>query len=197
MASKITLLSTLQPIRLITYLLVPFLLYGCLSTQARISWENTYGIPVNSTVSLLQPLTIPVQDTRVFIQHGKAVYSQGYIYGYDQYYPFCFFEVQNIAEVEQTIQADNFTITEVYRDETEFVQTTPTRMASLINVNIVNDLALIVQTMTMRLHSDRQPGVNKLVCAGGFDSPPFAELPTIKEIEEALGDIAQLKIERY
>lgn len=194
--NKTALLPTLPSIRLIIYLLTPFLLYGCLGTQARVNWDNTYSIPVNSTISLLQPLTIPAQDTQVFIQYGKAVYSTGYTYGYDQYYPFCFFEVQDIAETEQTILADNFTITEVYRDETEFVQTTPTRMASLITVSGDYGISIIVQTMTMKLHSDKQPGVSKLVCGGGFDLPPFAELPTIKEIEEALGDIAQLKIQR-
>ena len=183
-------------IRLITYLLTPFLLYGCLSTQARVSWDNTYGIPANSTISLLQPLTIPAQDTQVFIQYGKAVYSSGYTYGYDQYYPFCFFEVQDIAQAEQTIVADNFTITEVTREETEFVQTTPTRMANLITVGADYTIPIIVQTTTMKLHSDKQPQIKKLVCGGGFDHPPFAKLPTIKEIEEALGDIAQLTIQR-
>ena len=194
--NKTVLLSALPSIRLIIYLLTAFLLYGCLSTQARVSWDNTYGIPVNSTISLLQPLTISAQDTQVFIQYGKAVYSSGYTYGYDQYYPFCFFEVQDIAQAEQTILVDNFIVTEVFQDETQFVQATPTRMASLITVSANYTVPMIVQTMTMRLHSDKQPQVKKLVCGGGFDHPPFAKLPTIKEIEVALGDIAQLKIQR-
>jgi len=179
----------------ISLLLVSMLLLsGCISQQARVSWQKTYKIPVHSSISLFQPLTIPARHTQVFLQDGKAVYSSGYNYGYDQYYPFCFFEVHDVIETEQTISADRFIITSVHREETEIVQTKPIKLASLIVSNDYDTASLIVQTLIMRLHSDKQPGLKRLVCGGGFDSQPFAELPTIEQIEHTLGDIAKLKI---
>jgi len=187
--------TTICPYKLVIgLLLIPILLSACLNQQARISWQKNHAIPVQSSVILLQPLAIPARQTQVFLQNGKAVYSQGYNYGYDQYYPFCFFEVHDVLETEQTILTDHFTVTAVNREETEFVQTAPIRLASLIVSNGYDTVPLIVQTLIMRLHSDKQPGVKKLVCGGGFDLPPYAELPTIPQIQQALGNIARLEI---
>jgi hypothetical protein len=43
------------------------------------------------------------------------------------------------------------------------------------------------------LHSDKQPNVLRMTCRGVFAEPWEAELPTLAEIRQALGDIASLK----
>jgi hypothetical protein len=162
----------------------------------RIAWEKTYGIPVNSTITLLQPLTIPVRDTQIFLQENRTKPQHGWSGSYDEYYPFCYFEVRDIAETEQVIEPDTFTITDVYLDETEIVQTRPTRLASLIAMGGDADggIQIIVQTTVMRLSSSKQPQMKMLVCGGGFAPAPFAETPKIEEIRRALGDIARLDL---
>ncbi|MCW8963273.1 MAG: hypothetical protein OQL16_05700 [Gammaproteobacteria bacterium] len=158
---------------------------GCQTTQARIAWDKTYGIPVNSKLTLLEPLTIPALGTQVFLQDGRQR-------GYNSYYPFCYFEVLDPKKTEQNIQADSFIITEVYQDETDIVQTTPTRLASLGTIVAEGTIRMIVRTTVMRLYSERQPHVKKLVCGGGFDHETFAKLPTSQEIVLTLGDIARI-----
>ncbi|MCW8963272.1 MAG: hypothetical protein OQL16_05695 [Gammaproteobacteria bacterium] len=169
---------------------------GCQVSQHRMAWEKVYGISVNSSISLQQPLTIRPRHTQVFLQDGAAIYRHGWLSGYDQYYPFCYFEVADIADSEQTISEDTFTITRVYRDETDIVQARPTRLTGQIMVgdDAVGGIRMIVKTTVMRLSSDKQPEVKMLVCGGGFDHEPFAELPTVDEIRHTLGDIARLDL---
>jgi len=172
---------------------------GCQISQHRVAWEKVYGIPVNSSISLQQSLTIRPRHTQVFLQDGTAIYSRGWVSllsGYDQYYPFCYFEVADISDSEQTISGDTFIITRVYRDETDIVQARPTRLTSQIMVgdDAVGGFRMIVKTTVMRLSSDKQPEVKMLVCGGGFGHEPFVELPTVDEIRHTLGDIARLDL---
>lgn len=130
------------------------------------------------------------------MQEGSTEFEKGLFGGYNDYYPFCYFELDDIAKTEQFIEPDTFTVTRVYRDETDMIVQAPPRVASLISVGGDADygINMIVQTTVMRLHSSRQPKVKMLVCAGGFDLPPFARLPTVEEIRLALGNIATLSL---
>ena len=178
--------------KLIAYLILPLVLIGCATGSSMVKWNSIYGVPVNSTVSLLQPLTIRVRDTQAFLQDGIRIQGQSY----DQYYPFCYFEIYTLASAEQTIEPDVFTITAVSREETQIVQTAPIKLASLIAFNVGGARSMTTQLTIMRIHSEKQPDVRKLVCAGGFDDTHDTELPTIQEISHALGDIAKLNIIR-
>lgn len=175
--------------------MLALLITGCASHRE--AWNQVYGVPVNSTVRLLQPLTIPVRDTQVFIQEGTSKYEESPFGSQDQYYPFCYFEVADISESPQIIEPDTFIVTAVSRDETDVIaEAAPIRVAGplLAQAGGGGSVRMIVRMTVMRLHSDRQPQMRKLVCAGGFDLESWAKLPTIKDIELALGNVAKLDI---
>jgi hypothetical protein len=169
---------------------------GCQKTYVHSPWASRATIPVGSELRLLQPLTVPPNDNQVFIQDGNSAPTSGGItYGYDQYYPFCYFELHGLAKESRTIEKDTFTITRVYRDETEFVQSKPVQVASLVLIagsDGDSGARLILETTVMDLHSEKQPAVRRLVCGGGFDLEPYASPPTIKEVTEVMQGVAQL-----
>ncbi len=174
-----------------TYLLWFLLLgltIGCQTTATRSPWASAGTIPVGSKLQLNKPLVVPARDNQVFIQQNREKY--------DTYYPFCYFELRGITDGPRTIEPDTFTISRVYRDETEFVQSQPIRVASLLHISGAvggGGARLIVQTTVMDLHSDKQPSVRRLVCAGGFALEYYATPPTMEEITKILQGIAQLK----
>ena len=170
---------------------------GCQRNYVPSPWATRATIPTGSTVQLLQPLTVPPNDNQVFIPNRQVDYSKGLTYGYDLYYPFCFFELHGLSKDPRTIEPDIFTIQRVYRDETEFVQSKPVQVASLGHVaGSAADgggIRLIVMTTVMDLHSEKQPMVRRLVCGGGFELESFAEPPTMKEVSEALQGVVILR----
>ena len=161
---------------------------GCQTTANRSPWASSGTIPAGSEILLHKPLVVPARDNQVFIQQNREKY--------DTYYPFCYFELRGITDEARTIEPDTFTINRVYRDETEFVQSQPIRVASLLHVSGAvggsGGARLIVQTTVMDLHSDKQPSVRRLVCAGGFALEYYATPPTMQEITEILQGVAQL-----
>jgi hypothetical protein len=160
---------------------------GCQTTTTRSPWASAGTIPVGSKLHLHKPLVVSARDNQVFIQQNREKY--------DTYYPFCYFELRGITDEARTIQPDTFTINRVYRDETEFVQSQPIRVASLLQFSGAvgsGGARLIVQTTVMDLHSDKQPAVRRLVCAGGFALEYYATPPTMQEITEILQGVAQL-----
>ena len=171
-------------------------LSSCQRTYVHSPWASRATIPLGSEVRLLQTLTIPPNDNQVFIQEGNtAPTSAGITYGYDQYYPFCYFELHGLSKEARTIEQDTFTITRVYRDETEFVQSKPAQVASLTLIagsDGDSGARLILQTTVMDLRSDKQPAMRRLVCGGGFDLEPYASPPTMDDITGILKGIAQL-----
>ena len=185
----------LSPAGKTTFILLTLLLTGC--AAHREAWNKIYGIPVNSTVAVMQPLTIPVRDTQVFIQEATSRHPQGIPGSYNSYYPFCYFEVADISNAPQSIEPGTFTITAVRQDETEIIaRAGPGRLVVQPSIGGQGDagLRMIYRMFEMRLHSDEQPQVKKLVCSGGFDIESWAKLPKLKEIEQALGNVARLEL---
>ena len=171
---------------------------GCDTTKHREAWDKTYRIPVDSTVQLFQPLTIRARHTQVFIQNGSTEHPKrlfGLKTGHDEYYPFCYFELADISKSPQMIDPDIFTITEVYQDETQIVSTGSQRLHSPAAVGDGDgdrSLTMVFRLFVMHLHSNKQPHVKKLACTSGYEFDHWAKLPTLKEIHDALGEIARL-----
>ena len=51
---------------------------------------------------------------------------------------------------------------------------------------------MIIHQVHMRLASEEQPDVRNLSCRGGLDDPWLARPPSVEEIGEALGEVADL-----
>lgn len=153
-----------------------------------------YGINEGAVVVLHQPLTIGTGDHQAFIQGGglksDSLYSASP--GYNQYYPFCFFEIRSPSEQQQTISPGEFEIIRVMTEETEFVQAKPVRVAG--RLQLAGSLSPIVQVLILKLRSSSQPNVEQLVCADGFADPNDVILPTLEQIKKTLGKVATLKL---
>lgn len=165
-------------------------------SAARDLWRSEYGIGKGSRVALHIPLTINALGHQVFIQGGevKKDHALSYNLSYDQYYPFCYFEIRTPSSQTQTILPDEFEITRVTADETEVVQLGPTRVASSMGFD--GSPSQIVEILILELYSKTQENVEQLVCADGFNDPPYVVMPTLKQVRDTLGQVATLKLVR-
>jgi len=170
-------------------------LAGC-STLASDLWGSHYGIGKGSKVILHVPLTIDARDHQAFIQGGevKKEKTAAYNSSYNEYYPFCYFEIRSPSNQPETISPGEFEITRVTADETEIVQSKPVRVASLFHFDLAGTPSQIVETVIMELRSDAQPNVEQLVCADGFADPGQVVMPTLKQIRDTLGSVATLEL---
>ena len=166
------------------------------SSVADETWQSGYGIGKGSMVVLHVPLTIDVLGHQVFIQGGEVRkdYAHSYNLSYDQYYPFCYFEIRTPSNQTQTILPGEFEITRVTADETEVVQQGPTRVASFMSSG--RALSQIVELLIFELHSKTQMNVEKLVCADGFNNPAYVVMPTLRQVRDTLGQVATLELVR-
>jgi hypothetical protein len=144
--------------------------------------------PIGSKVVLMKRVTIEPGTTRTFLQRGKPM-SLG---NFDRYRANCNFEVEKLSEKVQWIDPDTFIVKKVQRLTTEVVQRQDTR-PGFINVGLDKDGSpMVTHGYHLWLSSEKQPEVTRLTCRGAFDDLPRAQPPSIDEIVEALGDIAEL-----
>ena len=157
-------------------------------------WASQYGIGKGSKIILHVPLAVDADHYKVFIQGGEVKNNKknSYSWSFDQYHPFCYFELGTPSGMARTIQPGEFAITRVRIDETEFVQPGPIQVAGLLSS--YDAPVLIVELLIMELKSETQSDVEQLVCANGFDFPGQVEMPTIEQIRNALGGIAMLDL---
>jgi len=168
-------------------------LAGC-SALERDLWRSEYGIGHGSKIILHVPLTIGAHDHQAFIQGGEVKKDRIFSFspGYDEYYPFCYFEIYTPSNQSQTILPGEFEITRVTAGETEIVQLRSTRVAS--SGDSEGGPSSIVELLIMELQSDSQKNVEQLVCADGFADPGDVVMPTLGQIRETLGQVATLEL---
>ncbi|GMQ97215.1 MAG: hypothetical protein BMS9Abin15_0918 [Gammaproteobacteria bacterium] len=159
-------------------------------------WRSEYGITHGSKVILHMPLTIGARNYQVFIQSGEVKNDKpsSYNLSYDQFNPFCYFEIRASSDQTQTISPDVFEITRVTVDETEIVLSRSIQVAQLFNLADIP--SNIVEVLILELRSETQVNVKQLVCADGFADPSQVVMPTLKQIKDTLGQVATLKIAR-
>ena len=152
-----------------------------------------YAVPVGSTVELHRSVTIPPGRTRVFIQNG--VVSTGF----DSYRTSCALEITELDRDDpQIVEPDTFRVRDVQRISLEeVVEAAPLRLAALGGLLRVADdggAPMVYEGWHLWLESPRQPGVRRLSCRGEFADVAVAEPPSIREIRDALGDLATLEL---
>jgi hypothetical protein len=164
-------------------------LLGCAGADRPDPGSPFWLPPVGSVVDLHQALTVPPPAARLFIQRGELSSSGGL----DLYYPSCNFEMQKISEQPQVIEPGRFSVVRVWGQQGDFVQRGPGRQAgALLADKADNGSTMIIHQVHMRLASEQQPGVRNLSCRGGLDDPWLARPPSVQEMREALGEIADL-----
>jgi len=155
-----------------------------------------YTIPAGSKLVLKQALTIPANTGRVYIQYGKVVSPKLK----DDFYANCWFLSWNVRDTAQVIEPDSFLITR--SDQLEgIVSRTPDWQFAMRDVSYVlnhsNDggpMALVYST-EMYIHSDKQPDIRRFVCSH-WEDPIGARHLTVAEMQKALGDIAEIQLNR-
>lgn len=177
--------------QLYAMVLVSLLLAGC--GQSGLVRKDTasplYLPPVGTRIELQNPLTVAPGRTRVFLQRGKTRQ------GVDQYLPNCNFEIRKLSEQPQVISPETFLVVKVQRVTEEVVQLTrPVVVAGigLAGMDADSGQPMIVRGVHLWIGSDTQPDVMRMTCRGAFDDAWRAQLPSIDEMREALGDYASL-----
>jgi hypothetical protein len=137
------------------------LLAGCQTTATTDVNSIWFRIRPGSTLVLNQPLRIPAGEAHVDLQNGQVTG------GVDEYTVNCRFEVENLGP--HTVSPDTFTITDA-SDASEWI----------------SQPAIMRFYKVLRLKSERQPEVRKLVCQD-WDGPLQGRPVSVGEIEKAVG----------
>ncbi|MFN2350120.1 MAG: hypothetical protein ABR558_11210, partial [Thioalkalivibrio sp.] len=156
-------------------------------------WQSPHSrIPVGSSITLNQTLSISSGYARVFMQDGQVI-PKGAV---NQYYPHCNFEVSTVSDGTARIERDTFLVTGQRQGDVQVVrQPTPMRVVSLGLMLAGEDDGTpppISRLVHYRLHSERQPDVRGLTCHGGLADDWEARYPSREEMHQVLGGVVSL-----
>lgn len=193
--------------RIAVFAVSVLILSGCQTTDY-IGNENSYRyrIPVGSTLTLNETLTIPADRSTIYIFRGKvATYND-----VDIYYPHCQFRMKKIGKQVRTVRPDTFIITKI-NDWEDYHANGPLRFADAsisigagINIGARGRVAVGVGTgdggpsiikyaTIISLQSNLQPEVKDIICSHWGDMGGI-EAVTIKETRDALGNVFTLNL---
>lgn len=164
------------------------LLVGC---RAGVTADPANIIPAaGSSVKINKQLMVPGGQTRVFLQRGQVVTKVKL----DRYYPSCNFEVWALSQKPTPIHPGSFFVAKAGRDTNLIVSLEPLKVAGLGWSYHDDDHAMIMHVVHMMLQSAKQPNVYRLTCRGWLTTPAEAEKPTLADMREALGGVADIRL---
>lgn len=193
--------------RTVVFVVSVLIMSGCQTTDY-IGNENSYRyrIPVSSTLTLNQTLTIPADRSSIYLFRGKVVTYNDV----DIYYPHCQFRLNKIGKQVRTIRPDTFVITKV-NDWEDYHAQGPLRFADA-SISIGGGVgvgtsgrvtvgagtgdggpSIIKYATIISLQSSSQPNVKDMICAHWGDQGDI-EAVTIKETRDTLGSIFTLHL---
>lgn len=153
------------------------------------------GLAPGARVVLHRSLTIPAEETGVWLQDGRVL-TAGEV---QRYYPHCRLEVRRRLAQTQTVEPDEFIVTRVSQTLLHTVRATPPGvdpMAVKVGFRFASDGGPSIQTLAtlVDLGSNRQPDVMRLSC-GQLEVPPqYIRHVTLGDIRGALGDVITLRL---
>lgn len=181
-------------LRLISITLV-FLLSGCTflgNLEKRHQGDESspyYRVPVDSTLVLNQPLTVPIKQKRVYFQDGRPLA----FYEVNEYQPWCVLRMRTKKDVAQRIASDEFVVSEVTREYLHEVARLPILVAQFERGG--SEMTYEVVATRMELTSDTQPDVQSLSCSR-WRIPQDRYWVTIRDVRESLGSIFDLRLKK-
>jgi hypothetical protein len=171
--------------RLIFFISLGLFLNACSSLL--IEDEHAYiGLNEDAWIALNEPLTVTVEEIRIFIQRGQVIHNSEL----DLYAVDCELEMQTLSDKERLIQPDRFDIKKISQESSPIVMASPYQIASL--QQIASSPADIKRSWIFYLHSEKQPEVRALICRGVQNPEESARLPELEEMQAALGDLITL-----
>jgi hypothetical protein len=178
--------------RVIALSIVAALLAACASLYTGDENSPNYLVPAGSTLTLRQPLAIPPETAGVYLQDGRTM---GYA-DVRRLYPYCKLELKTRRDVARTVTPDVITI--VHTDQTIVDDATGEASAAPYTQLASNQLVDMggesggptIKTFAtrMRLHSEKQPDLARLVCAQQGYLVVDRHV-TIGEIRRVLGEL--------
>ena len=142
-----------------------------------------------ASLVLNQEISVSAGKARVFIQNGAV--GQGF----DSYQPHCAFEIASVNHDGFAIAADTFVIAKVEGSIQQVVSIEPARVAALGLFAGLNGggSASYYQGYHFWLSSMEQPEVRRMSCFGVYAQPYELYAPTMEEIGQALGPLAEIR----
>jgi hypothetical protein len=153
--------------------------------------STLYPPPVGSKVLLHQALEVPANQSRVFLQQGEVVSKKSL----DRYVPNCNFEVRSLEQKPRVIEPGEYPVVKVRLQTEEVVWLeSGMKLAFAGAGRWFSGQSMVSRAVHLTLGSDLQPDLMRLTCRGAFDEPAEADLPSITQIDQALGKLAQLEL---
>ena len=179
------------------------LLAGC-QYSAAVKEEAAHGYLQlqGATLVVHEPVEIPAGRARVFLQDGGPGQGRGWPgTSFDQYRPHCGFEVERVDHDGFTIRAGEFRISRVQRSLQQVVMSHPVYVAGLrlAGLNLAGGFdgegsSSYHDGYHFWLESADQPEVRRVSCYGVFAEMPDLYPPTLKDIRQALGNTAEIRL---
>ncbi len=180
---------------IILHLLPLFLLSACASLnmeseQARLKRLVSPG----TIIELHEPLTVPMDYSRTFIQDGKSVISRE-LEVRSPYCQFYRFETQQELQTVRVIQPDRFSVigtsTRMHLASVDPNMLSMGRSMSVVRPRYENFLSESTLQTIIKIKSEKQPAVVELTCMI-FSFPHQKNYVTFDEIIETLGDLVTI-----
>ncbi len=160
-------------------------LSACQPTLIR-SDNSFFETKSNPSIEITQRLEVLSNSARVFFQNGVPIHLNQL----DLYSVNCELEINTVSEEVQFVEPGVFTITSINQDESSFVMMKPIMVASLNYATGVEQPVDIKRFYRFRLSpqkSESESQVRSLICRGVQARPSSAELPTLNEMQMAVG----------
>lgn len=153
--------------------------------------------PAGTKLILKQTLTVLPGRAGLYIQDGLDKAGK-----HSRFKPFCTIRFRNVAAASRHIVPDIF-IVKNSRVEMRLIaanslqqrQQEQQRLFRTVSYRLVDSTPSdILEVVTMRVHSPKNPGVFLMECGGVENSPSEVEPPTLGDIRMALGEIMSLQL---
>ena len=140
-------------------------------------------------IVLNQELNIAPGKARVFVQNGEVSA------GFDSYQTHCAFEITSVRHEGVSINPDTFIISKVQRDIQQVVKARPVQVAGLSLASGLGGSGAqsYYDGYHFWLTSANQPQVRRMSCFGVYAQPYELFPPTMVEIRQALGSLAEIR----
>ncbi len=152
--------------------------------------RSAYAYPsVDSKLVLMRTLVVLPGKAGLYIQNGLNRGGK-----HSRFEPFCYIRFRNVAASRRNIVPDTF-IVKSSRVEMRLIADQGFIRSNKPSFRLVDSTPSdILEVVTMRLYSAKNPKVYLIECGGVENSPAEVEPPTIADIRNALGNIMALKL---
>jgi len=139
-------------------------------------------------IEIKELLTVTPSNARVYIQNGMQIPPSKL----NQYAINCEIEVRKVLELTQTVEPGKFEITRISTNDSSVVFLEHSNIQYAMGGG--RSSRDIKRSWKFTLQSDKDPDVMFMHCRGAMDNESNAELPTLEEIKQAVGNIIQVHL---